>query len=261
MDFQYALVARGTTPLAEFSLVSGNHRSTALNILEKVDPKKPNSTFDTGGNTFFTLTDPDRTTFLVMCSSKVVRTLQTAFVQDLQRKWRSKYGNKASSFAPSSKNQEFGSTEINSLLKQYNASNKQKLVQVKQNLQEAQDKMNENLNTAFKRGEQLEIMNQKSESIRDSAQAFHRDATKLARQMCLQKYRWYIMGGAIAVVVIIVIVIIACGGLTFKKCKKSKKNNNPAPAPVPTPTPVPTPLPPTAPPTLPPSTESARRLV
>ena len=220
MDFQYALVARGTTPLAEFSLVSGNHRSTALNILEKVDPKKPNSVHDNGGNTFYTLTDPDRTTFLVMCSASVPRTSQSAFLQDLQRKWRQRYGNKAGTFAPSSKNQEFGSTEINALLKQYNTSTHQKLAQVKQNLQDTQEKMNQNISQAFQRGEQLEIMQKKSEDIRDSAQIFHRDATRLARQMCLQKYRWYIVGGAAGVVVILIIVIIACGGFTFKKCRK-----------------------------------------
>lgn len=223
VDFQYALVARGTTPLAEFSLVSGNHRSTALNILEKVDPKKPNSIHDSGSNSFYTLTDPDRTTFLVMCSAKVQRTVQANFLQDLQRKWRQKYGNKASTFAPSSKNQEFGATEINSLLKQYNTSSQQKIAQVKQNLADTQEKMNQNIAQAFQRGDQLEIMQQKSENIRDSAQVFHRDATRLARQMCFQKYRWYIIGGAAAVVLIIIIVFVACGGFTFKKCKKSKK--------------------------------------
>lgn len=223
IDFQYALVARGSTPLAEFSLVSGNHRNTALNILEKVDPKKPNSIHDSGDKSFYTLTDPDRTTFLVMCSSKVQRTVQANFLQDLQRKWRQKYGNKASTFAPSSKNQEFGATEINSLLKQYNTSSQQKIAQVKQNLADTQEKMSQNIAQAFQRGDQLEIMQQKSENIRDSAQVFHRDATRLARQMCFQKYRWYIIGGAAAVVLIIIIVFVACGGFTFKRCKKSKK--------------------------------------
>lgn len=122
MFFQYALVARGTTPLAEFSLISGNHRNIALNILEKVDPKNPYYIHINGDNTFYTLTDPDHLTFLVMCSSKDKITSQTSFLQDLQEKWRRKYGNKARSFAPSSKNHEFGSTEINSLLKQYNTS-------------------------------------------------------------------------------------------------------------------------------------------
>ncbi|OHT00496.1 Synaptobrevin family protein [Tritrichomonas foetus] len=219
MSFHYALVARGTTPLAEYSLISGNYRSIALKMLESIDPKTPVAIVEQGKSVFYSLTDSDRITFLCLCDSTVVATLRSSFVEELQRKWRQKYGNSAAGFAPNSKNQEFGQTEIATLLRSFNSERNAKLAQAKQNLQETQDKMTQNLTMAFARGEQLNIMEQKAENIKDSAQTFHREATNVRRKMCLQKWRWYFLGAGIVLVVIFIIVVIACGGFTFKKCK------------------------------------------
>ncbi|KAK8878499.1 hypothetical protein M9Y10_005274 [Tritrichomonas musculus] len=218
-NFQYALVARGTTPLAEYALVQGNQRNIAIKMLESLDPKTPNAIVEQGKSIFYSLTDPDRMTFLALCDAGVTPTLRSSFLEELQRKWRQKYGNSAASFAPNSKNNEFGATEIRNLLTSFNTERNAKLAQAKQNLQETQEKMTQNLTMAFARGEQLNIMEQKAENIKDSAQTFHREATNVRRKMCLQKWRWYILGGVIVIVVIFIIIVIACGGFTFKRCK------------------------------------------
>lgn len=218
-NFQYALVARGSTPLAEYSIVQGNYRNIALRMLESLDPKSPNAIVEQGKNIFYSQTDPDRMTFLCLCDSQVQPTLRAGFIEELQRKWRQRYGNSAVSFAPNSKNNEFGATEIRNLIDSFNKERNAKLAAVKQNLQDAQEKMTQNLTMAFARGEQLNIMEQKAENIKDSAQTFHREATNVRRKMCLQKWRWYILGAVVVIVVIFIIVVIACGGFTFKRCR------------------------------------------
>lgn len=217
--FQYALVARGTTPLAEYTLVQGNHRNIAIKMLENLDPKNPSAIVEQGKNIFFTMTDPDRMTFLCLCDSSVPATLRSNFLEELKRKWRQKYGNSAAGFGPNSKNDEFGRTEIKNLLTSFNSERNAKLAQAKGYLQDTQDKMTQNLTMAFMRGEQLNIMEQKAENIKDSAQTFHREATNVRRKMCFQKWRWYFLGAAIVLVVIFIIIVIACGGFTFSKCK------------------------------------------
>ena len=217
-NFHYALVAYQAKPLAEYSLISGNYKNIALKMLQSIDSKTPNAIVEQGKNIFYSLTDPDHVTFLVLCDSTVQATLRNSFLEELQRKWRQRYGNSAASFAPNSKNQEFGNTEIASLLRSFNTERNAKLAQAKQNLEETQNKMTQNLTMAFARGEQLNIMEQKAENIKTSAQTFHREATNVRRKMCFQKWRWYILGAAIVAVVIFIIVVIACGGFSFKNC-------------------------------------------
>lgn len=221
-NFQFALVARGNTPLAEYSIVQGNYRNIALKMLESLDPKSPSAIVEQGKNVFYSQTDPDRMTFLCLCDSAVQPTLRQNFIEELQRKWRQRYGNSAVSFAPNSKNNEFGATEIRNLIENFNKERNSKIADIKANLTNAQEKMTQNLTMAFARGEQLNIMEQKAENIKDSAQTFHREATNVRRKMCFQKWRWYILGAAIVIIVILVIILVACKGFIGGKCGGKK---------------------------------------
>ena len=216
---KYALVARGTTPLAEYSLVQGNHRTIALKMLENVDPQSPCALVEQSQNVFFSITDPDRMTYLCLCGQSVLPAQRRSFLEELRNKWRQKYGNNASSFAADSKNKEFGAIEIRNLLNSFNSEIYSKLAQAKQNLAETQEQMAQNLTMAFLRHEQLNIMEEKAENIKDSAQTFQRNATDIRRKMCFQKYRWYFVGSLVAIIVIFLIIVVACGGFTFRKCK------------------------------------------
>jgi len=215
--FQYTLVARGTTPLAEFSLVTGNNRAIAVKMLENIDPKTARAVVEQGEYIFMTLTEPDRITFLILTEKTVASSARISFLEDLKNKWRSRYGNSAAGFAPNSKNAEFGQTEMAALIRNFNSGLYQKIGAAKANLEATQDQMTQNLTMALARGEQLSVMASKAENIRDSASTFRREATNVRRRMCFQKWRWYILGIGILVVVIFVVVWAACGA-SFEKC-------------------------------------------
>ena len=220
MDFKYAMVARGTTPLAEYNLDnSTNNRQYAIKILDKVDPNHPNLISEKDGNVICTLTDLDRITFLVSCNKTVAPSTRTAFLEDVQRKWRQLYGNRADGFAADSKNDEFGKTELAKFLNNYNNDTTKKLNEAKRNLAATEEKMNENIAKAFTRGDQLEEMEKKAENIKDSAQTFEHEATQLKRAMCCQKWRWYMLGAFAVLIVILILVVIICGGFTFRLCR------------------------------------------
>jgi ABC-type transport system involved in cytochrome bd biosynthesis fused ATPase/permease subunit len=125
------------------------------------------------------------------------------------------------SLAPNSKNAEFGQTEIAQLFRTYNSQSAQKLNVIKGNLDATQSQMTQNLTMALARGEQLSVMEGKAEDIRASAQTFRREAEKVKCQMCVQKWRWIVLGIVIGLVVIFIIVWMSCG-TDFHKCKKSK---------------------------------------
>jgi vesicle-associated membrane protein 7 len=216
-NFQYALVARGTTPLAEYAVVSGNSRSIVLKMLESLDPKKNRGIVEQANGVILSLTDPDRLTYVCVVDRQISSAAGYSFLEELKAKWRARYGNSAGSFAPSSKNAEFGNSDMAALMRNYNSQSFQKLNQIKANLESAQEQMTQNLTMALARGEQLSNMENKAEDIRNSAQSFRREATSLKWQQCLNKWKWYFIGILIVLVVIVVIVWVICG-IKFEKC-------------------------------------------
>ena len=216
--FQYGMVARGEIPLAEYSTVQGNHRSIALRMLQSINPQDPRCIVEQAGHTFYSLTDQNRTTFLCLADSSVSRNLQISFCEELQRKWRTRYGNNTNSFMANSKDSEFG-PEIATLISIYNNERQKKIAQIKDNISDAQAQMTKNLSLALARGEQLNIMEEKANEIKDSATQFKREATKVKNKMCCQRYMWYFIGIAIGILVIFIILLIACKP-NFSACKK-----------------------------------------
>jgi vesicle-associated membrane protein 7 len=214
----YGVVAHGTTPLAEYSLVSeGNIKTMALRMLEQIDPSQQWAEVDSNKFILYALTEPDRMTYICLTTDRASVQLRRSFLEELKGKWRSKYGNQGSSMKAYEKNGEF-SNVIKTAFNTYNSERAQKVALIKENLQKAQDETAQNLTKALARGEQLEIMSQKADKIRDSAQAFHRSAGNLKRAMCWQKWRWYIIGGCILLVVIFIITMLICGGPSFSGC-------------------------------------------
>ena len=220
IKFKYAAVARGATPLAEHSLVTGNHRTIAIRMLENIDPKTQRAVVEQNQGVFTAITEPDRVSFVVLTDKSVRLDGRLAFLNDLKQRWRGRYGNSAAGFAPNSKNAEFGSTEMAALMRNYNSASFQKISTIQENLSEAQDQMTQNLTMALARHEQLSMMEEKAENIKESASTFKRTASQVRRHMCLQRWKWYFIGVAIALVVIFIIVWVACGA-SFQKCRKS----------------------------------------
>jgi vesicle-associated membrane protein 7 len=222
-NFRYALIAHGTTPLAEYSVVSGNSRSVILKMLESLDPSKPRSYADQQGGHILSLTDADRISYDCVVDPQISQSEGYSFLEEVKLKWCQRYGNSGQSFAASSKNDEFGNGEMASIMRNYNSQTYDKINKVKQNLENAQAEMTQNLTMALARGEQLSMMEQKADDIRASAQQFQRQATNLKWQQCFNKWRWWILGVIIVLVVIFVIVMIICKP-NFSKCKSSSND-------------------------------------
>jgi hypothetical protein len=215
--FQYGLVARGTTPLAEYSLSEGNFTAIAIRMIEAIDPKTPRATVDQSDYVFLSLTEPNRMTYVCVIEKAISHQTGFQFLEELKCKWQQRYGSSPPSFSAKSKNTEFGQSEIASLIRTFNSSSNQKIAQIKSNIEETQNTMTQNLTLALARGEQLSIMSDKAENIRESASTFQREAEKIRCQQCVAKWKWYILGTGLVLAVIFIIVWVCCGA-SFQKC-------------------------------------------
>lgn len=260
MAFQYAMVARGTTPLAEYSTTRGNVQAIANQILENIDPSKHVGVFEQDKYVYQSLCTPDRMVYLCCTEKSVSGSLRNSFLEELQRRWKQKYGSAVSQMKALSKSVEF-QPDMVSLFSTYNSERARKMATIKANIAESQETMTQNLNEALARGAKFELMEKNATTIKKSTEAFKRETTALRKKMCFQKYKWYILAVGITVVLILAIVLFACGGFSFYKCKSSSKEAAPEPTPSPTvaptvgPTSEPTPAP--APPTAVPTVEPA----
>ena len=156
--------------------------------------------------------------YLCITSKDCIPILRVQFLDDLKRKWRAKFGSRGPTFTPLSQNGTFGPT-VELLFGTYNSERQKKLAIIRQRMQDANDKTIQNLTFALERGEQLEIMSTKADKIKDSAKAFHREASKVKSAMCWQKYRCFVFIGIIVAIVLFIVITFACGGFTYKNCK------------------------------------------
>lgn len=213
----YGLVAYNNTPLAEFAAYEGNFKTIAAKMLETMDRKSPRVQSEQNNHVFLAAND-DGMVYLVLTEQSASQSLRIAFLDDMKRKWRAKYGNGGRDFTAYSKTKEFGPT-IESLFRTYNSEKAQKVYKIKDNQQKAQDTTVENLNLALKRGEKLEVMQEKANKVLDSAKAFHREAKNVRSMMCWQKYRLFVLLGVVIAIVLFLVITFACGGFSYKKCK------------------------------------------
>ncbi|OHS96561.1 Vesicle-associated membrane protein 7B [Tritrichomonas foetus] len=216
--FKYALVANGTVIICDFQPNQSNARNIAQKLLETIDTRAEKSYGEQGQFVYEVRAEPDKMIYLVITSKDCIPTLRGQFLDDLKRKWRAKFGNRGSTMAAFSQNAVFGPT-IELLFGTFNSERSKKMAIAKANIQAAQDQTAQNLSLALERGEQLEIMSVKADKIKDSAKAFHREASKVKSAMCWQKYRCFVFIGLIVAILLFVIITFACGGFSYKNCK------------------------------------------
>jgi hypothetical protein len=121
---------------------------------------------------------------------------------NLQSRWTRLSG--PNSISP---NPRFG-PELATQLRSYNSAQYDKIAVIRDNIADSQVQTTKNLSLALERGEAIDEMSDKAVDLRDSAQTFHRESTKLKNQMCWQKWSWWLLGGGIAVVVVIVVIVV-----------------------------------------------------
>lgn len=99
----------------------------------------------------------------------------------------------------------------------------QKIGAIQTNMQDSIQSMNEALESALLRGQNLEKFDNLADSIGSSASVYQQDARKLKNKMCWQKYQWYIIGGGIVLLLFLILLFSLCGGFDLKPhCIKPK---------------------------------------
>lgn len=204
-EFFYAVVSKNGTPVADFEQAQGNYQKIAKDLIPKLQ-EGPSLAFEQG-DFIFSAQMKDNLGVIVLSKKSVDAKKRFFAVSEIMQKWTARYG--SASFSAYSKSDEFGG-EIQKTFNQLNNPSQSKIDAINSNIQATNEVMTQTLATAIQRSEKLEVLEDKAENIKNSANNFQRQATQVRRQMCCEKYKWWIIIGVVVVVVVAIIVIICC---------------------------------------------------
>ncbi|KAG5555030.1 hypothetical protein RHGRI_012538 [Rhododendron griersonianum] len=212
-SFIYSFVARGTMVLAEFTEFTGNFPAIATQCLQKLPSSNNKFTYNCDHHTFNFLVE-DGYAYCVVAKDSVGKQISTAFLERMRADFKKRYGGgKADTAVAKSLNKEFGPIMKEHM--QYiidHAEEIEKLLKVKAQVSEVKSIMLENIDKAMDRGENLTILNDKAQDLRESAQQFKNQGTKIRRKLWYQNMKIKLAVLGILLLLVLVIWVSVCHG-------------------------------------------------
>lgn len=212
-SFIYSFVARGTMVLAEFTEFTGNFPAIATQCLQKLPSSNNKFTYNCDHHTFNFLVE-DGYAYCVVAKDSVGKQISTAFLERMRADFKKRYGGgKADTAVAKSLNKEFGPIMKEHM--QYiidHAEEIEKLLKVKAQVSEVKSIMLENIDKAIDRGENLTILNDKAQDLRESAQQFKNQGTKIRRKLWYQNMKIKLAVLGILLLLVLVIWVSVCHG-------------------------------------------------
>ncbi|KAL9234890.1 hypothetical protein vseg_009706 [Gypsophila vaccaria] len=209
----YSFVSKGATILAEYTEFSGNFTTIASQCLQKLPATNNKFTYNCDGHTFNFLVS-DGFTYCVVAVESVGRQIPMAFLERVKDDFNKRYGGgKAATAAAKSLNKEFGPKLKEHM--QYcvdHPDEMNKLAKVQTQISEVKGVMMENIEKVLDRGEKIELLVDKTESLRSQAQDFRQQGTQMRRKMWLQNMKIKLIVLGIIIALILIIVLSVCGG-------------------------------------------------
>nr|XP_043609378.1 putative vesicle-associated membrane protein 726 [Erigeron canadensis] len=222
----YSFVARGTVILAEYTEFKGNFTSVASQCLQKLPANNNRFTYNCDGHTFNYLIDNGYSEFLfllIMCIfafcvvaiESAGRQLPIAFLERVKDDFMKKYGGgKASTAAAKSLSKSFGPKMKEQM--QYCVAHPEeidKIAKVKAQVDEVKGVMMDNIEKVLDRGEKIELLVDKTDNLRNQANDFKKQGTKMKRKMWIQNMKIKLIVAGIILMLILVVILSICNQL------------------------------------------------
>ncbi|KAH7926583.1 VAMP synaptobrevin-like protein [Leucogyrophana mollusca] len=214
MSLIHALVSRGDTILAEHQTPDHRDFSHATQmILSKIPPNDSKLTYVWEQYLFHYISDSGFT-YLVMADDSAGRKMPFAFLADLQRKFTDL---PSSSTAALNSTPAYGlqgtfSPTIASLMHTYNtAPPADEVARAQAELNQVKNIMVQNVEQILSRGERIELLVDKTDTMATQATAFRRGARTVRRQMWWKNSKILALSFVVALIILWIIVAQFCG--------------------------------------------------
>ncbi|KAG0225001.1 hypothetical protein BGW41_004842 [Actinomortierella wolfii] len=218
MSIIYALVARGSIILAEYTNSSGNFTTVTEAILEKIPPNNSKLTYVYDRYLFHYICE-DGLTYMCMADDTLGRRIPFAFLQDIKERFLAQYPRERAlnAVVPYGMN-EFSKTIAKQMEYFSTNPNADRIKQVQGEIEQVKDVMVHNIERVLERGERIELLVDKTDNLNHQAYAFKKRSTALKRSMWWKNVK--LMAILIFVMIVISYLIVAsvCG-FTLSTCR------------------------------------------
>ncbi|KAK3819113.1 MAG: vesicle-associated membrane protein [Linnemannia elongata] len=219
MSIIYALVARGTIILAEYTNSSGNFTTVTEAILEKIPPNNSKLTYVYDRYLFHYICH-DGLTYMCMADDTFGRRIPFAFLQDIKTRFLTQYSRERamSALVPYGMN-EFSKTIAKQM--EYFSTNPEadRIKQVQGEIEQVKDVMVHNIERVLERGERIELLVDKTDNLNQQAFAFKKRSTQLKRTMWWKNTKLTIILTSVIIFLIYLIICSACGFPFWSSCR------------------------------------------
>ncbi|KAJ1304974.1 hypothetical protein OPQ81_000017 [Rhizoctonia solani] len=210
MSLIHALVARGSTILAENRSGKRDFSTAVSTILSKIPPNNSKLTY-VWEQYLFHYVSEDGLTFLVMADDAAGRRMPFTFIADLQRRFTTAYSKDQIEDVPAYGLNEFSPT-IGKLIEQYNtAPPVDALSQAQQDLAQVKDIMVHNVEQILSRGERIELLVDKTDNMATQSHAFRRGARTVRRQQFWRNQRIVALSIFVGLLFLYIFIAQFCG--------------------------------------------------
>jgi len=211
MSLIHALVARGSVILAEHQAGKRDFSQAIQTILSKIPPNNSKLTY-VWEQFLFHYVSEGGITYLVMADDSAGRRMPFAFLGELQRRFTTLPSSSSVSDVPAHGLQGTFSPVIAELMDTYNdAPPQDELDRAKGELNQVKDIMVQNVEQILSRGERIELLVDKTDTMAHQATAFRRGARTVRRQQFWRNQKIMALSVLVGLILLWIVVAQFCG--------------------------------------------------
>ena len=203
----YALVAKGIKPLSGYSNFTGTFDQVCINYLKNIGPDT-SAAVKLDSDYIIYYINEGNITYLLMTDNIYPKEAALGCLESIKKEFQSIYQNR--SFDDVEKfglNDEF-KVKLRMKFDYFNANtdvSNEALGQLKDEMCKMKDEVLNASGLLNKRGEQLQVLDEKADALSSSSNNYYKNAKKVKRAELMKKIKLY---GGIACVVLIIIIIL-----------------------------------------------------
>ncbi|WOL15479.1 vesicle-associated membrane protein [Canna indica] len=218
MAILYALVARGSVVLAEFSSAATNASAVARQILERIPGAQDTHVSYSQDRYIFHVKRTDGLTVLCVADDTAGRRIPFAFLEDIHGRFVKTYGRACHTAPAYAMNDEFSRVLSQQMDYYSNDPNADRMNRIKGEMSQVRNVMIENIDKVLERGERLELLVDKTSNMQGNTIRFRKQARRFRNTTWWRNVKLTVALILLILIIIYVVLAFVCHGVTLPSC-------------------------------------------
>uniref|UniRef100_A0A1S3CR88 Uncharacterized protein n=1 Tax=Cucumis melo TaxID=3656 RepID=A0A1S3CR88_CUCME len=218
MAIIYALVARGSVILAEFSATPTNASSISRQILDKIPGNDDSHVSYSQDRYIFHVKRTDGLTVLCMADDTAGRRIPFAFLEDIHQRFVRTYGRAVHSANAYGMNDGFSRVLSQQMEYYSNDPNADRINRLKGEMSQVRNVMIENIDKVLERGDRLELLVDKTTNMQGNTMRFRKQARRFRNTVWWKNVKLVVMLIILLLVIAYLVLAFVCHGVTLPTC-------------------------------------------